>query len=43
MGCLVAVELHHAAFADLETAFQSRGRVEGRSDSGLRHGHGRLF
>ena len=42
-GCLVVVELRHAAFADLEKAFQSRGRVEGRSDSGFRHGRGRVF
>ena len=41
-GCLVVVELRHAAFADLETAFQSSGRAEGRSDSGLHHGHGRV-
>ena len=41
-GRLVVVELRHAAFADLETAFQSRGLVEGRSDSGFCHGCGRV-
>lgn len=41
-GHLVVMELRHAAFADLETAFQPRGRVEGRSDSGFRHGRGRV-